>query len=106
MCAGQAPPVLQLNEAEKEMGRKVPVMAAGPAELREKRGSISPMGMHGLMAFEVMNFVDGRRSYLDIYRAVRAEAQLAGSWYYGTVSAKQVSDLLDSAVKAGVLKLK
>jgi len=104
--AGQAPPVPQLSEAEKEMGRKVPVLAATPAELREKRGDINTQGLHGLMAFEVMNFADGRRTYLDIYRAVRAEAQLAGAWYYGTVSAKQVSDLLDAAVKAGVVKLK
>lgn len=37
---------------------------------------------------------------------VRAEAQSAGDWYYGTVSAKQIEDLLDGGVKAGILKLK
>ena len=30
------------------------------------------------MAYEVLNFVDGRRSYADIYRAVSAEADAAG----------------------------
>lgn len=39
-------------------------------------------------------------------RAVRAEAQMAGDWYYGTVSAKQIEDLLDGGVKAGILRLK
>jgi hypothetical protein len=58
------------------------------------------------MAYEVWNFVDGKRSYLDIFRAVRAEAQFAGEWYYGTVTAKAVADLLDRGVKEGILKLK
>jgi hypothetical protein len=101
-----SPPVPQLSELEKEMARKVPEIAVSPAELPQKRDSLGSQGLHGLMAFEVMNFVDGRRSYLDIYRAVRAEAQLAGAWYYGNVSAKQVGDLLDAAVKAGVVRMK
>ena len=41
--------------------------------------------LHGLMLAEVYNFVDGRRSYYDIYKAVYAESAAAGSWYYGTV---------------------
>jgi hypothetical protein len=105
--AGVAPPVAQLSAEERSMSAKVPELAVAPAQVRERRGEIrGNFGLHGLMAFEVMNFVDGRRSYLDIYRAVKAEAQLAGAWYYGTVSAKQVSDYLDAAVKAGILKSK
>jgi len=93
-------------ELEKEMQRKVPEVAVGVREYLEKRRDVRRTGLHPVMAYEVWNFVDGKRSYFEIYRAVRAEAQFGGAWYYGTVSAKQVSDLLDAGVKAGILKLK
>ena len=93
-------------ELEKEMQRKVPEVALGVREYLEKRREIRSPGLHQVMAYEVWNFVDGKRSYFEIYRAVRAEAHFAGSWYYGTVSAKQVADLLDAGVKAGILRLK
>ncbi|MCL6567168.1 MAG: hypothetical protein K6U09_12200, partial [Acidobacteriia bacterium] len=104
--AGEAPPVASLSPEEQAMAAKVPEIAGTPAEFLDKRSSIGNQGLHSLMAFEVWCFVDGRRSYLDIYRAVRAEAQLAGEWYYGRVTARQVSELLDAGVRAGLLKLK
>ena len=58
------------------------------------------------MRDEIYNFVDGRRSYYDIYKAVYAESQAAGSWYYGTVSLADVAKLLDAAVEAEALTLK
>jgi hypothetical protein len=58
------------------------------------------------MRTEVFNFVDGKRSYYDIYKAVSAEAMGAGSWYYGTVNLKDVVGLLDAAVAAKALVLK
>ncbi len=82
------------------------MMSGTIAEFLEKRREISNGGLHGLMAYEVWNFVDGTRSYFDIYKAVRAEAQSVGSWYYGKVTPKQVGDLLDAGVKAGLLRLK
>jgi len=69
-----------------------------------KRGKIKrPAGLHALMFYEVLNFVDGSRSYFDIYRAVAAEADHAGEWYYGTVTFEDVAAVLDSAVEVGVL---
>ena len=47
--------------------------------------------------------MDGRRSYADIYRAVSGEADAAGTWYYGIVTADDVTAYLDSAVKAGIV---
>ncbi len=38
------------------------------------------------MAKECYGFVDGTRSYLDIFRAVHAEALSAGEFYYGKVT--------------------
>ncbi len=58
------------------------------------------------MRTEVFNFVDGRRSYYDIYKAVYAEAAAAGEWYYGTVALEDVVRLLDAGVEAGALTVK
>jgi hypothetical protein len=99
-------PQAKLSEEEQGMAKKVPALAVTLSEYIERRREPGRSGMHGLMRFESMNFVDGRRSYLDIYRAVRAEAQSAGEWYYGTVELKSVAGELDTAVKQGVLKLK
>jgi hypothetical protein len=54
----------------------------------------------------VYNFVDGRRTYYDICKAVRAEGLAAGSWYYGTVRLEDVVALLDAAVEGEALLLK
>ncbi|MCL6481197.1 MAG: M28 family peptidase [Firmicutes bacterium] len=103
---GEAPPLVSPSQEEQAMAAKIPEIVGTPAEFLDKRSSIGNRGLHALMAFEVWCFVDGRRSYLDIYRAVRAEAQLAGEWYYGRVTARQVAELLDAGVQAGLLKLK
>lgn len=58
-------------------------------------------GLHPMMRFEVFNFADGRRSGLEVYEAVAAQALSAGGWYYGTVTPKLVKDALDAGVKAG-----
>jgi len=55
------------------------------------------------MRDEVFNFVDGRRSYYDIYKAVSAESRAAGSWYCGRVTLKDVVSLLDAAVETKAL---
>ncbi len=107
LLSGQGQPaVAQASEEEKALAAKVPEVAVGVKEYLEKREGLGSHGLHSLMAFEALNFVDGRRTYLDIYRAVRAEALAAGEWYYGKVTPKSVGDLLDAAVKAGMLQLK
>jgi hypothetical protein len=65
-----------------------------------------PPALHSLMAYEAMNFVDGTNSYLDIFRAVSAEADAAGDWYYGTVTLEDVTNYLDSARAAGIVAVK
>jgi acyl-CoA hydrolase len=52
------------------------------------------------MAFEVLNFVDGHNSFLDIYNAVSAE-----EFYYGQVTMGAVEEVLNKAIKAGAIKL-
>ncbi|MCA1561267.1 MAG: hypothetical protein LC804_13735, partial [Acidobacteria bacterium] len=65
-----------------------------------------PVGLHTLLAYEAMNFVDGANSYLDIYQAVAAEADAAGEWYYGSVTLDDVASYLSSAEKAGLTTMK
>ena len=58
------------------------------------------------MRDEVYNFVDGERSYYDIFKAVRAEQLAGGSWYYGNVTLQDVVGLLDAMVEAKAVTLK
>ncbi|HEX8559372.1 MAG TPA: M28 family peptidase [Pyrinomonadaceae bacterium] len=107
---GSGPPAAQTpTEAERAAGRKVPANVASLEAYFANRQRVAPDAggrLHGLMRAEVYNFVDGRRSYYDIYKAVYAEAAAAGSWYYGTVELEDVTRLLDAAVAAGALTLR
>ena len=58
-------------------------------------------GLHAMMQFEVYNFADGRRTALEVYEAVAAEALSAGPWYYGTVTPADVREALERAARAG-----
>jgi hypothetical protein len=105
----EPPTSVALTAAEEAASRKVPVNVASLDTYLTNRGKVPGAAggaLHGLMRTEVYNFVDGRRSYYDIYKAVYAESMAAGSWYYGTVSLEDVVRLLDGAVAAGALTLK
>lgn len=100
-------PAESLTDEEKAMSTRVPENVGTLDEYFEKRGwSVEPMGLHPIMAKECYCFVDGKRSCLDIYRAVLAENMSAGEFYYGRVTPAAVRGLLDEAVAKGVLKLK
>ena len=104
---GNAPPRVALTAEEESAARKVPQNVASIKDYFERRDEVNfRHNLHGLMRDEVYNFVDGRRSYYDIYKAVYAEAAAAGSWYYGTVTLKDVAGLLDASVAAKALTLK
>jgi hypothetical protein len=49
--------------------------------------------------------VDGRRTGLDIWRFVAAEAREPGAHYYGTVRAADVLKYLENAAAAGLIRL-
>lgn len=102
------PPVEPAPSAqEMEAAGKVPVNVDSLEQYFSNRRKIDvESNLHPLMRAEVFNFVDGNRSYHDIYRAVAAEALAAGNWYYGTVTLSDVVSLLEAAVEAGALKLK
>ena len=92
------------SPAEPAEQSRVPALVDDVQGYLDKREKLQrPRALHPLMAYEVLNFVDGKRSYADIYRAVSAEADAAGSWYYGVVTVEDVAAYLDSAVKAGIV---
>lgn len=107
LVAGRgAPSAAPLTEAERRLAAVRPALVAGPKEFLEKRGQVPNVpGLHGLMAHEVLSFVDGRRTGLEVYREVAAEAREAGSHYYGTVTPEAVMRYLEGARTAGVVRM-
>ena len=104
---GATPLPVALSVEEQAAHRKVPVNAAPLETYFANRGKVAAQtGLHPLMRDETFNFVDGKRSYYDIYKAVYAESQAGGVWYYGTVTLADVVRLLDAAVAARAVSLK
>jgi hypothetical protein len=104
---GRPPVPAPPDSLERAALTKVPVNNGTIKEYFDSRDKIqASTKLHSLMRDEVFNFVDGNRSYVDIYKAVRAEQLAAGSWYYGTVTMGDVVTLLDAAVKSGTLRLR
>jgi hypothetical protein len=104
---GRPPPRAAVSSVAHPSAAKVPAMVDDVQGFLDKREEIKrPDRLHPLMFYETLNFVDGTRTYLDVYRAVAAEADHAGEWYYGAVTFDDVASALDSAVSAGVLELK
>ncbi|MEZ5347258.1 MAG: M28 family peptidase [Pyrinomonadaceae bacterium] len=99
------PAGIELGENELNAMKKVPVNTENSEEYFSKRTNVRT-NLHGIMRSEVFNFVDGERSYYDIYKAVRAESLSVGKFFYGTVTLDDVVRLLDANVQSGALKLK
>ncbi len=104
---GVKPKTIGLTAEELTASKKIPVNASPLENYFNNRGKVKfKTSLHPIMKSEVYNFVDGKRSYYDIYKAVKAEALSSGTWYYGTVSLKDVTGLLDAAVENKTLLLK
>lgn len=106
MRHGGEPEEPERSETEQELARWRPELAAGPAEFLQGRAKLeSSAGLHPLMAFEVLNFIDGRRSGLEILLAVSAQALRAGELYYGIVEADGVRRYLENLEEAGLVRI-
>jgi len=100
------PPSTRLSEQESAADKKVPKNNPNLNDYFEKRTSYVPgTSIHSTMRMEIFNFVDGKRSYYDIYKAVQAEILAAGNWYYGTLTLTDVVKFLDTNVERGALHL-
>ena len=100
-------PSLGLDETESAASKKIPVNDKVLDSYFEKRvRDAEGTTLHPTMRTELLNFVDGKRSYFDIYKAVKAEALAAGSWYYGTVKMEDVIKVLDANIASGAMTLR
>jgi len=100
-------PSLALDETESAASKKIPVNDKVLDTYFEKRArDAEGTTLHPTMRTELLNFVDGKRSYFDIYKAVKAEALAAGSWYYGTVKMEDVIKVLDANIASGAMTLR
>lgn len=107
LLSGDAAPTAAADKREAELSTRLPQLVSSVKQYLDGRKDLQrPKKLHALMAYEVLNFVDGKRSYADIYRAVSAEADSAGAWYYGSVTLEDVAAYLDSAEKAGMITVK
>src|SRR5262249_5682493 len=99
-------PTVRYTEKEKELQAMKPALTAGPKGFQEARRKIKGVsGLHSLMAYETLNFIDGRRTGVEIYEAVSAEALQAGEYYYGKVTPEMVVEYLKNLSEAGLIKL-
>jgi len=104
---GSGVPEAAMSGIEKEMARQVPRVVAGPAEFEKAREKVKAVdGLHNLMAFEIMNFVDGSRTALAIYEAVKAESLYAGEDYYGNVTPGKADQYLKNLEQAGLIRFR
>ncbi len=104
---GQSPPARRPGtETLEQLADMRPALIAGPTEFLTGRGRVGFVpGLNPHMAFEIENAVNGKRSGLDIYRFVAAEAREAGAHYYGTVTPEAVLRLLQNLAEAELIRL-
>jgi hypothetical protein len=95
-----------LTDREKALSLKIPKVVGTPGDyMRAKGRAEAPKSLHPLMAWEALNYVDGQRSILDIYRIVQAEAMSAGEWYYGKVTLEDIETLFTNAEKEKAVEI-
>jgi hypothetical protein len=94
-------PSLELSERERALVRRIPRKVGTVAEYIEASNRVRSVdGLHSLMEFEILNFVDGKNSCLNIFNAVSAESLSAGEFYYGRVTLEAVEQYLNNAAEA------
>jgi hypothetical protein len=97
----------QPSATERALADIRPVLTGGPGDFLEKRGDIASVSdLRSLMAFEVLNCVDGERTGLEIYEYVAAEAREAGDFYYGVVTPEAVLQYLQNVAETGLISLR
>ncbi len=100
-------PAVKQSEEEIAASKKLPVNNSVLDTYFEKRvGNAPGTILHPTMKTELLNFVDGKRSYYEIYKALKAECLAAGTWYYGVVKLEDVVKILDANVAAGAMTIK
>jgi hypothetical protein len=108
LLTGQRPaPQVERSDAQRRLADLHPTVTADPTEFLPVRQQIPGVpGLHDLMAFEVLNCIDGERTGLEIYEYVAAEAREAGEHYYGTVTPEAVERYLEALAEFDLIGLR
>jgi hypothetical protein len=100
-------PETRRTAAEEQLAAVRPTLTGGPGAFLQRRGRIAGVpGLHGLMAFEVMNLVNGQRTGLEIYQMAAAQAREAGEHYFGTVTPAAVQRYLENLAAQELIRLR
>jgi hypothetical protein len=103
----RTPPRRIQSAVETELAALRPVLVGGPREFLTGRAGVAGVpGLHGYMGPEIASAVNGRRSGLDIYRFIAAEAREAGDHYFGVVTPEAVLKYLQNLEGAGLVRLR
>ena len=99
---GRGPAEATLSAEEQALAGRVYAPVADLGAWQDAMEKIKAVdALHSMMRFEVYNFADGKRTGLEVYQSVAAEALSAGAWYYGEVKPADVREALERAVQAG-----
>jgi len=99
---GHSPAEAALSTEERSLAGRTYAPVPDLGAWQDAMEKVKPVdGLHAMMRFEVYNFADGRRTGLEVYQSVAAEALSAGAWYYGEVRPADVREALERAVQAG-----
>ena len=99
---GRGPAEATLSAEEQALAGRVYAPVADLGAWQDAMEKIKAVdALHSMMRFEVYNFADGKRTGLEVYQSVAAEALSAGAWYYGEVTPADVREALERAVQAG-----
>ncbi len=102
----QASAPAQQDTALAALAALRPRIAGTAKDFLERRGQLGGVpGLHGLMATEILQAIDGRRTGADIYRFVAAEAREAGAHYFGVVTPAAVLQRLRNAERLALVRL-
>jgi len=94
-------PEYVLSEVEEQLTHITLAITGTPEDFLTERRTVSTVtGLHNIMAFEILNLIDGERNGLDIYRYAAAQAREAGDYYYGTVTPESVLEYLEKVKKS------
>jgi len=83
------------SEVVEQLAQMTLRVTGTPEDFLTERRSVSTVsGLHNIMAFEILNLIDGERNGLEIYRYVAGQAKEAGKYYYGEVTPELVLEYL------------
>jgi hypothetical protein len=100
-----SPGQIPLSAKETELMGVVPQLIAEPKDLLSKRGQLKSVpNLISPMAAKILNFVDGKRTGLDIYNAISAEDLRTGITYFSTVTPEMIGTYLQSLEAAGSIQ--